>query len=660
MPSDDEYSFSSEAQEQVVSNIIRWNKQDDFQQLVDDVAVYPKALGVTIDDLINSLHSSKKLESLKEQVSHIQGKALKPLEHRAQVERNKRKAAYEATKAGSKKWKALVHRIERAQIVDFTDSTSRSEEATTVNELVNRFQPQCELEKEIDQVIKRSLVENENRLSEELKDAKKTAEDKKDAEALRSYKAKMRALMSYFEQKRRRIKRIKSKRYRKAHRSFKGKKNNEQAKSLKETRAEERMSLRHKNTSKWVKRQLQRNSAHKEETAKAAIQEQLEIGRERMQKRDSEEEEESSDNSSSPSDEDIPQDESNGNDYETEDEMEALEESIRQEEASNNRSSEENGIALNPSQVSKKLSSMAMETRDVTFATSSRITIRTDSKGSDSRNIEVTSTVKNTKNAEPSPGVIGNPWLTGISLDNEENKQSVSSNNQSLVTHHHEKINDKNEHHHKEPLQTSSVKTRKDLIPEKQHNENHLAEDESEDDSISTNSDANENKYYLKRAFVEAGTEDNDFEREKEREIEEELEMEQPETLVLPGWGNWGGAGIKEPRASRYAEKVRLENEKKKEAAKANRKDSKRGLEHVIISEKRVKETAALTIPFVPAPMKSREEYDRTTKMPLGKEWLRFESYQRAIQPSIITPIGSNIEPINHKRVSGTQDRVRL
>ncbi|GJQ15451.1 hypothetical protein GpartN1_g7242.t1 [Galdieria partita] len=650
--SDDERSFSSEAQEQLVSNILQLNKQSHVQKVVDDGAVYPKALGVTIDDLINSLHSTKKLGDLKKQVQQIRGKALKPPEHRAQVERNRRKAAYATTKSETKKWKSVISRIQRAQVLDFTDSASRPKEAT-VNELVNWFQPQCELEKEIDQVIKHSLIENQ--LSEEFKKAKKTAEDEKDVEALRSYKAKMRALMSYFEQKRRRIKKIKSKRYRKAHRSSKVNKNSEQAKSVKETRAEERMSLRHKNTSKWVKRQLQRNAAHKEETAKAAIQEQLEIGRERMQKGNTEdnvEEEDTSDSCSSSSDEDIPEVESNRNYSEMEDETEALEESIRQEEKLNNRPSEENGTALNPSQVLKKLSSSAMETRDLTFATSSRITVRTDS--ADSSNIEIIPTVKRTNASESVTAVVDNPWLIGTSLATEENNLSIG---RQAISHYDENKNE----HGKEPLQVVTKERRQKVeTPKKPNSETHWAQEELDDDVVSTSSNEAENKYYLKRAFVEAGTEDNEFEREKEREIEEQLEIEQPETLALPGWGTWGGAGVKEPRALRLAEKVKRENEKKRKMAKANRKDSERGLEHVIISEKRVKQTAALTLPFVPAPMKSREEYESTTKMPLGKEWLRFESYQKAIRPSIITPMGSNIEPINHKRISGTQDKVRL
>lgn len=126
--------------------------------------MYPKGVRVTLDELVDALPASKQL--VKEQVSRIQGKALNLPEHRAQVERNKRRAAYETTKAELRKWDSLVNRIQSAQVVDFTGNHPTG--STTVNDMVDRFQPRQELEKEIDRVVRKSLVENEKKLWESV------------------------------------------------------------------------------------------------------------------------------------------------------------------------------------------------------------------------------------------------------------------------------------------------------------------------------------------------------------------------------------------------------------------------------------------------------------------------------------------------------------
>lgn len=298
--------------------------------------------------------------------------------------------------------------------------------------------------------------------------------------------------------------------------------------------------------------------------------------------------------------------------------------------------------------VLKNLSSISTGSKGVFFSTC--INIHTDDAAvSDSSNMNITPTVNSTKTS----ALVDNPWLVGTSLVGEQSNLSIPNNHPTTIPH----VPKEEKEHRKE--QSKGNKTENNLSPQKEHKEE-LSEHELDYDTVSLSSEEMENEHYLRRAFQETGTDDHDFEKEKEREVEEEIERPEEETLVLPGWGTWGGAGIQEPRLSRYAERVKREQEKKKEAAKLKRKDSERGLEHVIISEKRVKQTAALTVPFVPAPMKSREEYETANRMPLGKEWLRLESYQKAIRPAIISPIGTPIKPLHWKRISGTRDEVRL
>lgn len=98
--------------------------------------------------------------------------------------------------------------------------------------------------------------------------------------------ARMRSLAFEYERKMRRIKKIKSKRFRKIMKAEKAKIQDELGQgdgenALEERikaerrRAEERMTLRHKNTSKWVKRQLKRGEDKRNPNTRAAIEEQL-------------------------------------------------------------------------------------------------------------------------------------------------------------------------------------------------------------------------------------------------------------------------------------------------------------------------------------------------------------------------------------------------
>ncbi|GAB0492445.1 hypothetical protein MMPV_003707 [Pyropia vietnamensis] len=106
--------------------------------------------------------------------------------------------------------------------------------------------------------------------------------------------AKMRSSLFHYERKMKRMKKIKSRRYRRALKREKeaaagglGDDSEEDSDARRDAaeraerrRVEERMSLRHKNTSKWVRRQLQRKEGAHSESVRAAIDEQLRIERE--------------------------------------------------------------------------------------------------------------------------------------------------------------------------------------------------------------------------------------------------------------------------------------------------------------------------------------------------------------------------------------------
>ena len=85
------------------------------------------------------------------------------------------------------------------------------------------------------------------------------------------------------------------------------------------------------------------------------------------------------------------------------------------------------------------------------------------------------------------------------------------------------------------------------------------------------------------------------------------------------------------------------------------RKDSK--LKHVIINEKRLKKSIQYLVPQVPHGFENRDQYERTIRMPIGKEWNTQNVYLEKIAPRIHKKLGQAIQPIKFvssgKKITG-------
>lgn len=154
--------------------------------------------------------------------------------------------------------------------------------------LASTFKPNNDMEQQIQEALQQAGMKDEDLEEYEgLKLNKLTVEE---VEERRKQLALMRELMYRSEKKAKRMKKIKSKSYRKLKRQEKAKQEDLMAK-LQEVdhemddedkmkaaidRAEERMTLKHKNTGKWAKRALARGQL--DEGTREAIMEQLERG----------------------------------------------------------------------------------------------------------------------------------------------------------------------------------------------------------------------------------------------------------------------------------------------------------------------------------------------------------------------------------------------
>lgn len=267
---------------------------------------------VSIQDLMAPLYGSSGFGSLRKRMQQLEKNAM-PVEAplpKVVKEKLERKAAYVHTKEDVTKWQPIVKKNREASTIKLDRKVDAGKTGTGV--IAYDFTPTTALEKEITSLLQStSVVEAQKSDGVELLELNKlTVEQVRERQGRL---AKMRNLMFRHELKAKHIKKIKSKTY---HRLLKkerikaglGETPNdpeaakEYAMKQEFKRAEERMTLKHKNTSKWAKRVLKRGLEKQDEGTRAAIAEQLHLNTLLSRKIHSVNESSSSDESSSEDD----------------------------------------------------------------------------------------------------------------------------------------------------------------------------------------------------------------------------------------------------------------------------------------------------------------------------------------------------------------------
>ncbi|TQS36594.1 hypothetical protein Golomagni_02950 [Golovinomyces magnicellulatus] len=132
----------------------------------------------------------------------------------------------------------------------------------------------------------------------------------------------------------------------------------------------------------------------------------------------------------------------------------------------------------------------------------------------------------------------------------------------------------------------------------------------------------------IRRAFAGADVV-GEFEVEKKKTVIDEGDKTIDQTL--PGWGNWVGEGI----SKRELKRNRNRFVSTSEGVKAHkRKDAT--LERVIINEKKVKKNSKYLASSLPHPFESRSQYERALRLPIGPEWTTKQTFQDATKPRIL------------------------
>ncbi|WKT47359.1 hypothetical protein QSH57_012264 [Fusarium oxysporum f. sp. vasinfectum] len=124
-----------------------------------------------------------------------------------------------------------------------------------------------------------------------------------------------------------------------------------------------------------------------------------------------------------------------------------------------------------------------------------------------------------------------------------------------------------------------------------------------------------------------------DFEDEKTAIAEEDDDKVIDNTL--PGWGSWVGDGVSAKEKKRHQGRflTKVDGIKKKD-----RKDAK--LDKVIINEKRIKKNDRYLASQLPHPFESRQQYERSLRLPVGPEWQTKETFQDSTKPRVLMKQG--------------------
>ena len=249
--------------------IAKHTKESEFS-----ASVLPKA-NLTLDALLKGSEDTQGFGVVQKQLKAVaQGAPTTAPLARVVSERIKRKVHYEDEAKDVSRWIQAVQENRRAETLDFRPK-ERME--LTKDVMVENFVPTTDFEKQIHQALmdagrhdEEAILRAEQAAMDDLGANEITLEEFKKR---RGHLAKMRALMFYQERKNHQIKKIKSKTYRRIRKrqreraktadiEDRAQDDEELVRELEEKeeveRMKERMTLAHKNTSKWAKRVLKR------------------------------------------------------------------------------------------------------------------------------------------------------------------------------------------------------------------------------------------------------------------------------------------------------------------------------------------------------------------------------------------------------------------
>lgn len=625
--------------------------------------------------------------------------------------RQERKAGYEAAKQEVSKWMPLVKANREVPTLRFTKDNAAVPRLATTAALAAKHVPETEMEAEVAALLESAGAQSAAALAETEEALALKALTVEEARQRREKLAKMRALLFYHELKSKRLKKIKSKEYRR--RLKKAEKRKAQAstaeggmlldedalrRELEEAefeRAKERLTLKHKNTSRFIRRALKRGgTAPLDQGTKDAVAEQLRLGdelRQRVHRMKGRNEQEG--------DSEASDDES---DYDEEDDGKGKEDAVRGVSAKlqkaalemlGSKADNSTGQGMEDVAAEKKgllglpFMQRALERRREAAAREARA-ILNGVGDSDKPSGRLMFSGKGSGTAqEAGRETLLQGTSEGDDGDDDDEHEDVEAKAERLSR----AMQRANEVKPENPESTSSLKMKLKV----KMNANRTNSNEQKQREVkqcrgsspstphfipATTFEGSKTGYVFKKGNQGPGyyvdtvppvaapaavprqpTEDNvsreelvrrafagddvvmEFAQAKAAEVESELPADDDIPGSLPGWGTWASTSKREPR---WLLEAKAKAAAKKAAAAANRKDS--NLEFVVISEKWDKKNSKYRTPSVPYPYDSKQTYERAMRQPLGRDFNTESSFRKLTRPSVIKDSGVIIQPIRY------------
>lgn len=163
--------------------------------------------------------------------------------------------------------------------------------------------------------------------------------------------------------------------------------------------------------------------------------------------------------------------------------------------------------------------------------------------------------------------------------------------------------------------------------------------------------DENEEDTEMQNDLILQAFEDDDiaedFQKDKAKAIDEDTPKDID--LSLPGWGSWGGTGIKPSKRKNKRFILKM-------PPAPPRKDQNKG--SLIINEKAQAKIKPLLVSEVPFPFKTVKDYEASIRAPIGRTFVPERAFKKLIEPSITTKMGAIIEPITKSMLMGKKSVV--
>lgn len=637
---------------------------------------------VTVEELIAATGVSsgqsgdlKAVQKLSKKLKPLEAPLPGPIQARAE-----RRAAYDQSKKDIKKWMPLVKSQREAPTLQLTSGGAESHKITSLSAIASNHTPENKMELEVAAMLEAAGAHTASAVAESEEALAMRMMDAAEAKARKEELAKQRALLFYHEVKAKRLKKIKSKDYRRRLKKAEKKRQEgagedgmlmlgkeelqQQREEAEYERAKERLTLKHKNTSQFIRRAIKRGAKHPDEGTREAIAEQLRIGQEIRRKVHAFRDKDNSD-SSDGSDDDSSDDErrdkrlsqklasaardvleGDGPEIGAEKGLMSLPFMKRSMEKQKQRAQEQARDVLNgegggsggdeearrgllkfgsgaSNGTGRDMVDELLDDDDVDEDVEAKICrLAADGKGksqpsSDTAPSDVRSFFPSNKFQGMKKGFVFTKGSNGLGYYAEQ-PSAIGASGDTKAPAPKPKAP-------KMPQKLGKRGSLRKTVPQQMFSQEDL----------------------IRKAFAGDDVVD-DFKKSKAEEVEAELPHEEVPG-ELPGWGTWSNPNKKEPAWVRDA---KAKAESRKAAAARARKDA--SMEFVVISEKwdgrNASKYKTQTVPF---PFNSKETYERSMRQPLGKDFNTVDSFRNLTRPAVVKDSGVIIEPLQFSKSVG-------